>query len=173
MAKTKQSERDFEVRSNAMAPSFKKGQNLKLDKYYYANNKPQRWDVIVFAIDNSDVESLPALVKAQNPDRQAKKRTVEIRPSFFFCKRIVALPSESIQFTDSSISVNGKELKLPKELVLASGKFSGRDKYAFGAGPYKVPNDMVFVISDNTVAGIDSRHYGPIHLACVHGRVSA
>jgi signal peptidase I len=159
----------FKVRSDAMKPRLPKGAELKIDKFNY---KPKRWDVVVFAVDSSDIKFLPSLVEVKNPGGDSENDTIQLRPSFFFCKRILALPGESVQFRDSGISVNGKELKLPKELASNHGEFSGSRKYGFGAKEYKVPDGMLFVISDNTVAGKDSRHFGPIPLACVHGRVS-
>jgi len=153
-----------------MKPSFPKGVDLKLDKYNY---KPERWDVIVFAVDSSVIKFLPSLVEVKNPDGDSENDTLQLRPSFFFCKRILALPGESIQFRDSGILVNGRELKLPKELASNYGKISGSKKFGFGAKGYEVPEGMLFVISDNTVVGKDSRHFGPIPMACVHGRISA
>ena len=93
------------------------------------------------------------------------------RPHLFFVNRVIGLPGERIQFSDSRILVNGKPLRIPKKLAKGYSALKGSEKVAFGATEYTVPANSIFVLNDNLDGTTDSRHIGAISLDAVVGRV--
>jgi signal peptidase I len=78
----------------------------------------------------------------------------------YVCKRIHALPGDPVprdsRFDRSGASGTG-----------AVGSYAG----AGGAAVNVVPPDAVWLLGDNQRNSIDSRHYGPVPLALITGRV--
>jgi len=94
-----------------------------------------------------------------------KEEDVLLRPHIFYVKRIVGLPGESIHYTDSQILCNGKDLHIPRDIRECYTTFENYTGYEFGAEEYLVPDEHIYVISDNLGSGRDSRHLGALPLA--------
>lgn len=78
-------------------------------------------------------------------------------------KRVIALAGQEMAIRDALVYVDGIERGEP-----------GIDSSAIDGtyfGPRQVPPDSVFVLGDNREASVDSRHYGPVPLDHIRGRV--
>ncbi|MFA6135298.1 MAG: signal peptidase I [Phycisphaerae bacterium] len=150
----------FIVPSPSMAPTIIHGDRLLANKIAYAQADPQRGDIIVFP----------------NPDNRRQ----------MFIKRVVALPGDTVEVRDSRLLINGKELPLraiPRVVGAAGESFvetNGSANYRIMITPSQtvtadmpatvIPKNTCFVLGDNRNNSLDSRHFGPVPLACVRGR---
>ena len=76
-------------------------------------------------------------------------------------KRAIAIEGDEINIVDSKITVNGEEVAdLNNEDTL--------DKDIF---PIKLEKDQFFVIGDNNVDSVDSRHFGAINMKNIKGKL--
>jgi len=82
------------------------------------------------------------------------------KPSMTYIKRVVALSGDEVLISGGELTVNGK--------VVASDVGDSTPDF----GPTTVPQYNCFVLGDNADNSRDSRHFGPIPLATVGGRVS-
>ncbi|MCZ6771038.1 MAG: signal peptidase I [Proteobacteria bacterium] len=159
----------FDVQSRAMEPTIKKGTKLAVERFYYANNTLERWHVIFFILSNLETSLIPA--RLVQTDRNGKRATM-VRPHFPYVKRVVGLPGDTIKFTSKEILCDDRALDVPNDISSCYAAFRNFGRYKYGSKAYKVPDDGVFVLSDNLATGIDSRHMGAIPLICVSGRLA-
>ena len=86
-----------------------------------------------------------------------------------YVARIIALENDAIKLSDWQIELNGKLLK-EKNVSRNWSDWSYGD-YAINE-QYKVPDQHVFVLSDNLAAHFsDSRSFGPIPMSSIIGVV--
>ncbi|MER8387069.1 signal peptidase I [Mesorhizobium sp. M1380] len=159
----------FEVQSGAMEPTIRKGTKLAVERYYYARNPLARWDVILFILSHTETNLIPTEMNFKGEDGKARKFA---RPHFPYIKRVVGLPGEVLRFVEEGLVCNGKPLEFPDDIREYFRKFTAPDKYSFGGKDFQVPEDEVFVLSDNAQEGVDSRHTGTVPLRCVLGRIA-
>jgi signal peptidase I len=108
-----------------------------------------RWAVRVFGVTRGD------LVVLREPSDSIK-----------VIKRIVGLPRDRTQLRIGSVYVNGRKLK---EQYLAAGNqtySSSLPETGITLGP-----DEYFVLGDNRLHSLDSRHYGAVRKDNLIGRV--
>jgi signal peptidase I len=79
-------------------------------------------------------------------------------------KRVIAVGGDSIGFEDGVLVRNGRAVTEPYTRDFLDGVYYGPDV---------VPPGTVYVLGDNRVDSIDSRHFGPVPLSSVVGRVPA
>ncbi len=158
----------FEIHSDAMAPRMRKGQKFAIERFYYHLNPIERWHVIVVLLTHKETDLIPE--KMVHSDESGKTREFA-QPHFPYVKRVVALPGEIVKLTDSEILINNRPLEIPDDLIESYIRFPGSKGFRYGAQDYKVPRDSIFVLSDNTREGIDSRHIGAVPMRCVMGPV--
>lgn len=78
-------------------------------------------------------------------------------------KRVIALGGQDVAIRDARVYVDGAERREP-----------GIDASALDGtyfGPQLVPPGSVFVLGDNRGVSVDSRHYGPVPVDRVRGKV--
>ena len=82
-------------------------------------------------------------------------------PDRDFVKRVVGLPGETVEIHRGTVKIDGEALEEPylEERDLSS------------LGPVLVPPDSYFVIGDNRDGSSDSRHWGPVPLENIVGKV--
>ncbi|GGE21449.1 signal peptidase I [Marinithermofilum abyssi] len=73
--------------------------------------------------------------------------------SYHFIKRVVAIEGDTVEGKNNTVYVNKKPLK--EEYLKTKPSFQD-------FGPVKVPENAVFVLSDNRTNSLDSRDMGPI-----------
>ncbi|MGB2866275.1 MAG: signal peptidase I [Sedimentisphaerales bacterium] len=114
------------------------------DRFLVRKNKkniPKRDDVIVF----------------KSPDD----------PGTPWIKRVVALPGETIEIKNEILYVDGQKVQHP---ALQNIEYPPRDYVGMEGEPYKVPENHIFVIGDNSANSEDSRAFGAIPLSDVIGK---
>jgi signal peptidase I len=157
----------FEVQSDAMEPTIKKGSKLAVERFYYSSNRLQRWHIVLVLLSHTETDKIPS--KLIHQEKGGKQREFA-RPHFPYIKRVVGLPGETLKFTDKEMLIDGRSLPIPDDLARCYAGFPGSKTFQFAATNYRVPDDEIFVLSDNVKQGVDSRHIGAVPLRCVLGR---
>ena len=88
-------------------------------------------------------------------------------PSIPFVKRIAALSDETLEIKKEILYIDGQQVQHP---ALQGIKYPPRDFLGMEGKPYRVPENHVFVIGDNSVNSWDSRAFGAIPLSDVIGK---
>lgn len=121
----------FFVKGASMEPNFQDGEYLIINEIGYRLSPPRRGDVVVLRY--------PA------------------DPSQYYIKRIIGLPSETVQVKNGEIYVFSKMypdgVKLDESTYLKGITTPGDSKMSLG-------NDEYFVLGDNRTASLDSRSWG-------------
>lgn len=118
-----------QVNGGSMEPTLQNGDNLITDKISYRFREPERFDIIVFPVDDGSGKSV------------------------YYIKRIIGLPGETIRIEpDGSILVNGEKLNegYGKEIIRADNR--GRAEQ-----DVLLSEDEYFVMGDNRNNSSDSR----------------
>lgn len=79
-------------------------------------------------------------------------------------KRVIAVGGDSIGFEDGILVRNGRPVTEPYTTDFLDGVYYGPDV---------VPDGMLYLLGDNRLDSIDSRHFGPVPVSAVVGRVDA
>lgn len=157
----------FKIPSASMAPNILPGDYLLLNKAVYKTQAPQRGEVVIFVYPD---------------DRH-----------IYYIKRIVALPGETVEMKNGHVIINDqpltyKAIKTP--IQTATGQIPSAvaliernrevqyhilaqndDKTGGNMVKMTVPHGHCFILGDNRSDSKDSRHFGPVPLADVLGRV--
>lgn len=131
----------FIVSGASMDPTFANGQYLVVDQISYRFENPKRGDVIIFKYPND------------------KKR--------FYIKRIIGLPSETINIQNGRILItrkDGTRSPITKESYINPVLDKG-DLMAF-----TLKNDEYFVMGDNRTMSSDSRIWGAVKNTLIIGK---
>ena len=79
-------------------------------------------------------------------------------------KRIVGLPGERIRFEDGMLFIDGERL--------VEHYLRGRPSNpGLGEAAWTLADDECFALGDNRAHSTDSRHYGPVRLRQIEGRL--
>jgi signal peptidase I len=162
----------FYLASASMQPTLGKHNRVLVDKRVYRTEPVRRGDVVTFI----------------NPNERHVK----------YIKRVVALPGDTIDMHSGELYVNGEKLDLressdplPEQLAAGDGdskiywETNGAARYRILLTPpgpdaprqiaelpkTTIPPGHCYVLGDNRNNCRDSRHFGPIPLADVIGRV--
>lgn len=142
------------MKFDSMEPTIATQSEVIVNHAHYAENKPSRWDVVIFTLESEDAES------GSSP-RQ-------------YMKRVVGLPGETIQLTSDGLRIGDKLTSAPSHIGKHFSAFKSFPQYKYGIDPYRIPDDSVFVIGDNPEIYVsDSREHGAIPLHNLKGRVVA
>lgn len=82
-------------------------------------------------------------------------------------KRVIALPGDSVEIVGEIAYVNGVREDFAPRVINGPGDVS------LQAGPVTIPPGHVFLLGDNRPMSDDSRHFGPVPLDEVQGKVVA
>lgn len=118
--------------------------NIILDKISYRFHEPERFDVIVFPVENEEKN---------------------------YIKRIIGLPGETVQIVNGFVYITDKDGKFYEleESYGAEIMFDDEGNY-MTTEPVKLGDDEYFVLGDNRNNSIDSRRIGPIKRDIIIGR---
>ena len=131
----------FFVKGASMEPNFEDGDYLLVDELSYRFSFPERGDVIIFRYPND--------------------------PSQFFIKRIIGLPSETIEIKDNTVKIYNKDI--PEGFVLDE-KYSAPDQKTLGNAVVRIDDNEYFVLGDNRLQSSDSRRWGMVNKSLITGR---
>ena len=120
--------RPFLVSGASMEPSFKNGNYLIVDLISYHLGGLSHGDVVIFKYPGD--------------------------LSTYYIKRVIALPGDTVKFSDNKVYVNGKEID---EEYLSRTTLTESMKQEFVLG-----EEEYFVMGDNRGASYDSRSWGPL-----------
>jgi signal peptidase I len=79
-----------------------------------------------------------------------------------YVKRVIALGGETLLIKAGKVFINGRELSEPYVLGTTYPRL----------GPLRVPEGACFVMGDNRPRSEDSRHFGPVALKELEGRIT-
>ena len=131
----------FFVKGASMEPNFEDGDYLLVDELSYRFSSPERGDVIIFRYPND--------------------------PSQFFIKRIIGLPSETVEIKNNTVKVYNKDN--PEGFVLDEDYLSSEQK-TLGDFVVKIDDNEYFVLGDNRLQSSDSRRWGAVNKSLITGR---
>lgn len=132
------------VSGPSMEYTLMNGDNIILDKISYQFGEPERFDVIVFPVDQEDKH---------------------------YIKRVVGLPGETVQIVNGFIYITDKDGKF-RQLEESYGKeiMIDTDGSYLTTAPYTLGEDEYYVLGDNRNNSIDSRKIGAISRDIIIGK---
>lgn len=77
-------------------------------------------------------------------------------------KRIVGVPGDTIAIKDGDVYLNGQFLDEPYV----------KGKTFPDAGPFKIKENLYFIMGDNRIISYDSRHFGFIRKSEIRGKIA-
>lgn len=122
----------------SMQPGLHTGESVIVNELAYLFGNPQRGDVIV-------------LHPPDSPNQQ-------------YIKRVIAVPGDTIQITDTAVIVDGVTLHEP--YVLTGGDAGNATQLP----PTKLGPGDYFVMGDNRDNSTDSRFFGPVERQAIVGQ---
>ena len=131
----------FLVSGSSMVPNFANGDYLLVDEITYRFRPPERGEVIVFKYPAS--------------------------PSTYFIKRIIGLPSETVEIKDNKVVIYND--KSSKGLPLDESYLALEQK-TLGNSVVKLDDNEYYVLGDNRLQSSDSRRWGPVNKSLLTGK---
>lgn len=122
------------VYGSSMSPGLNNGDHILIEPWSYWLSKVHRGDIVVL----------------QDP----------LDPSTNYIKRVIGLPSDTIEFINGYIWINGNQLSEPYAI-----------KDTLNRHTEYVKNDHYFVLGDNRPCSLDSREFGQVPINYLCGRV--
>jgi signal peptidase I len=129
----------FIVNGASMEPSFEQGEYLLIDEISYRIRDPKRGEVVVFKYPKD--------------------------PSFFYIKRIIGLPGETIEISNNQIKIYNYEN--PNGKILNEPYIKGNTEDAL---KIVLDKNEYFLLGDNREHSSDSRFFGPVPRENIVGR---
>ena len=152
--------RNYRVELSSMEATLFPKDRLVVNKLVYAHMDSESVDRLVPFVDIWDEQ------KELFPFHEPRRGEVivfryPLDPTRDFVKRVVGLPGETVEIHRGTVKIDGVALEEP---YLVGRDFSS-------LGPTLVPQESYFVIGDNRNGSSDSRHWGPVPLENIVGKV--
>ncbi len=124
-----------------MEPNFEDGDYILVDEISYRFSGADRGDVIIFRYP--------------------------LDQSQFFIKRVIGLPSETVEIKDNKVTIYNKNR--PDGFVLEE-KYLAPEQKTLGNSVIKLDDNEYFVLGDNRLQSSDSRRWGPVNKSLITGK---
>ena len=134
----------YEMQSESMAPTINPGDVVDADMEAYANATPAQWDMVVFESPRD--------------------------PNVEWVHRVVGLPGDVINITDSGLYINGTR-ETYAERTLKIKHTAAYNAYSNIIFPYTVPQGHYLLLGDNPAEAEDGRYHGPTPLIKIKGKI--
>ncbi len=151
---------NFKVEGSSMKPTLEEGQFLLVNKLVYFRVDLQRLSQLVPFWDISERRE----VFLFHPPRRGEVVIFHypLDPKRDFVKRVVALPGEQIEIREGIVYIDGRPLE--ESYLKGIDTSTPRARENLNEWEY-------FVMGDNRPGSNDSRHWGPVPLEEMVGRV--
>src|SRR5579864_3325229 len=156
----------FYIPSESMLPTLHVGDRVLVNKLVYRIHPPRRGDIIVFIEEPGPHRSFWGRVRSFLTEGLGVTKP----PSKDFIKRVIGLPGETVQVSDSGVFItqlDGKQFKLTEPYIAGSSPdslvpcgASTSCPQGPAQAPIKVPAGTYLVMGDNRANSSDSR--GPL-----------
>jgi signal peptidase I len=130
----------FFVKGASMEPNFEDGDYILVNEISYRFSEPKRGDVVIFRYP--------------------------LDQSQFFIKRIIGLPSETVEIKDNKVKIYNKDK--PEGFVL-NETYLAPEQRTLGNSIIKLDDNEFFVLGDNRLQSSDSRRWGPVNKSLITG----
>ena len=152
--------RNYRVELSSMEATLFPKDRLVVNKLVYAHVDSESIDRLVPFVDIWDEQ------KELFPFHEPRRGEVIVfrypqDPTRDFVKRVIGLPGETVEIHRGTVKIDGVALEEP---YLVERDLSS-------LGPTLVPPESYFVIGDNRNGSSDSRHWGPVPLENIVGKV--
>jgi signal peptidase I len=87
-----------------------------------------------------------------------------------FVNRVVAMPGQTVSIRDARLIVDGRPQ--PEPYLDAGVQWTTLDNWPVGGGSVTLGPGEYFVLGDNRDHSADSRTFGPVRRAAIHGRAT-
>lgn len=114
-----------QVPTGSMEDTIPKPSRIISSRVHYWFGDPERGDVILFDPPDGD--------------------------EYYYVKRVVGMPGETLQITDGRVYINGSDVPLDEPYL--------RETPTGSFGPYVIPEGCYFVMGDNRNHSNDSRYW--------------
>ncbi|WLD94013.1 signal peptidase I [Alkalihalobacillus sp. AL-G] len=140
---------NYVVYGESMMPTIQEGNRLIVSKINYNITNPDRFDLIVFHANEKED----------------------------YIKRIIGLPGDKVEYRNDKLFINGEPVEEPylkpfKEGLEQGSQLTGDFTLKDITDVERVPEGMIFVLGDNRLHSIDSRHIGFVPIEKVVGEVN-
>ena len=156
------------VRGNSMEPTLDDGGHVMINKLVYFQLDLQRLAKLVpfWDVDGDSEKYLPF---SHSPERG--EVVVFKNPSGTgsdLVKRVIGLPGERVELRDGTVFIAGVQLNEP---YLAGMELTGSMECIPNTTGCVLQQEEYFVMGDNRGLSNDSRHWGPVPLEDIVGKV--
>ncbi|MCF6136117.1 signal peptidase I [Pseudalkalibacillus berkeleyi] len=140
---------NYVVFGESMMPTIQEGNRLIVNKINYDISDPNRFDLIVFKANEEED----------------------------YIKRVIGLPGDKIEYRNDKLFINDKKveeqyLERFREEIQQGSQLTGDFTLKDITKRERVPEGTVFVLGDNRLHSIDSRHIGFVPMENIVGEVN-
>ncbi|MGM7700095.1 signal peptidase I [Pseudalkalibacillus sp. Hm43] len=140
---------NYVVFGESMMPTIQEGNRLIVNKINYDISDPNRFDLIVFRANEQED----------------------------YIKRVIGLPGDKIEYRNDKLFINDKPVEEPylerfREDLQQGSQLTGDFTLKDITKKERVPEGTVFVLGDNRLHSIDSRHIGFVPVENIVGEVN-
>lgn len=130
------------VKDNTMAPLIQVGDKILADRALCKKSEPQRFDIVILKLPEDEND--------------------------YYINRVIGLSDETVEIKNDHIYINGNILSDPK---IENTEYYNLGDYGIRNKPVKIPQEHFFVLSDNSLLNLDSRHFGFVPRKNILGKV--
>ena len=156
------------VKGNSMEPTLDDGGHVMINKLVYYQLDLQRVAKLVpfWDVDDNSQAYLPFSRSPERGEVVVFENPSGTGPNLV--KRVIGLPGERVELKDGTVFIDGVKLDEP---YLAGMELTGYMECIPGTMGCVLQQEAYFVMGDNRGRSNDSRHWGPVPLEDIVGKV--